>query len=328
MHLDLHLAVADRDGFRDISEMLARDHPVPLPGWSALGGIDPGRTDGFARRGLEHAAVGRFVASRPSQSAHFHPSAQGPHDRGCHIGRVSLRQIRLRPSETSDGNNLAPTAAPKDAKATHAANVTRAGFSLSVHTFWGEAHMRLSKKNSAVLAIAVAALLLSGCSAPEASEPKPETTTAVSSDATEEAGTAGEASFADNVLSLPEYTIRITDSKMIAVGQPGNEYGEKPVIAFWYEVTNNSDETTDPTTAWIGTFTAIQDNDPNAVNELNVGMLPDAQFGDSQLQDIKKGGTVANAVAYELDDETTPVELLASNDLGMTEIGRATFTLQ
>ncbi|MEV8265742.1 MULTISPECIES: DUF5067 domain-containing protein [unclassified Microbacterium] len=188
--------------------------------------------------------------------------------------------------------------------------------------------MRLSKKNSAVLALGVAALLLSGCSAPAASEPKPETTTAVSSDATEEAETTSGASFSDNVLTLPEYTIKITDTKMIAVGQPGNEYGEKPVIAFWYEVTNTSDQPTDPSTAWIGTFTAIQDNDPNAVNELNVGMLPDQQFLDSQIQDIKKGGTVANAVAYELDDETTPVELVASNDFGMTEIGSATFTLQ
>jgi len=187
--------------------------------------------------------------------------------------------------------------------------------------------MRLSKKNSAVLALGVVVLLLSGCSAP-AAEPKPETTTAVSEDTATVEEASSDASFVDNVLTLPEYTVTITDSKKIAVGQPGNEYGEKPVIAFWYEVTNTSDDAIDPTTAWIGTFTAIQDNDPNAVNELNVASLPDAQFLDSQLQDIKNGGTVANAVAYELDDETTPVELVASNDLGMTEIGRATFTLQ
>lgn len=188
--------------------------------------------------------------------------------------------------------------------------------------------MRLSKNNSVVLALVTTALLLSSCSAP-AAEPKPQTTTAVSSDGTsDESETTTDASFANNVLTLPAYTITITDTKKIAVGQPGNEYGEKPVIAFWYEVTNNSADTIDPSIAWIGTFTAIQDNDPNAVNELGIGMLPDEQFLDSQLQDIKKGGTVANAVAYELDDETTPVELVASNDLGVTEIGRATFTLQ
>lgn len=178
-----------------------------------------------------------------------------------------------------------------------------------------------------MLAAGIIALILSGCSAPapEASEPAPETTTAVTPDESE---TPAEASFADNVLTLPEYTIKITDAKMIAVVQPGNEYSQKPVIAFWYEVTNLSDEPIDPTTAWISSFTALQDNDPNAVNELNVGTLPDEQFLDSQLQEIKKDGTVANAASYELDDETTPVELVASNDLGATEIGRATFTLQ
>ena len=39
----------------------------------------------------------------------------------------------------------------------------------------------------------------------------------------------------------------------------------------------------------------------------------------------ESGGTVENAMAYELDDLTTPVELVASDDLGMTEIGRETY---
>lgn len=185
--------------------------------------------------------------------------------------------------------------------------------------------MSRHKLKLAVITGAIAMLALSGCSAPEASTPEPQTTTAVKAD--DETEAAAPESFVDNVLTLPEYTIKITEVKKIGVGEPGNEYGEKPVIAFWYEVTNTSDELIDPSTSWIGTFTAYQDNDPNTVNELNVGMLPDPQFLDTQMQDIKQGGTVANAVAYELDDETTPVELAASNDLGMSEIGRATFTL-
>jgi hypothetical protein len=123
-------------------------------------------------------------------------------------------------------------------------------------------------------------------------------------------------------------TVTITDVKTIAVGETGNEYGEKPVIAFWYEVTNVAADDLDPSTAWIGTFTAYQDNNPNAENELNVGSLPDDAFLDSQIEKIKEGGTVANAVSYELDDATTPVKLVASNDLGMTEIGEMTFELQ
>ena len=65
-----------------------------------------------------------------------------------------------------------------------------------------------------------------------------------------------------------------------------------------------------------------------AENELNVGMLPDDRFLDSQMENIKKGGTVQSAIAYELDDTTTPVELVASDDLGFSEIGRVTYQLK
>lgn len=56
-----------------------------------------------------------------------------------------------------------------------------------------------------------------------------------------------------------------------------------------------------------------------------MGSLPDDAFTESQMETIKEGGTVENAMAYELDDLTTPVELVASDDLGMTEIGRETY---
>lgn len=124
-------------------------------------------------------------------------------------------------------------------------------------------------------------------------------------------------SFADGTLTTGDYTITITDYKVIQPGETGNEYSEKPVIAFWYDTTNTGDEAyVDPMTAWIMVFEAVQDNDPNAVNTLNVASLPDEQFLDSQMQNIKPGGTVANAVAYELDDDTTPVELTARDIMG------------
>ena len=124
-------------------------------------------------------------------------------------------------------------------------------------------------------------------------------------------------SFADGTLTTGDYTITITDYKVIQPGETGNEYSEKPVIAFWYDTTNTGDEAdVDPMTAWITVFEAVQDNHPNAVNALNVAGLPDEQFLDSQMQNIKPGGTVANAVAYELDDGTTPVELTARDVMG------------
>lgn len=102
---------------------------------------------------------------------------------------------------------------------------------------------------------------------------------------------------------------------------------KKPVIAFWYETTNLGDEDLTPMN-FLYAMTAYQDNNPNAENKLEVGSLPDDRFLSSQMEKIKKGGTVENAVAYELDDETTPVDLVASNDLGATEIGKKTYTLK
>jgi hypothetical protein len=146
-----------------------------------------------------------------------------------------------------------------------------------------------------------------------------------SSSASAEAATA---SFKDGVLTTPKYKIEITGHRVIAVGQPGNEYGTKPVIAIVYKTTNLTSTATDPITAWIGSFTATQDNDPNAVNTLDVGALPDEQYLDSQTQQIKEGGTVENAIAYELDDTTTAVELSAKDDLFGDDLGTVTYQLQ
>jgi hypothetical protein len=141
------------------------------------------------------------------------------------------------------------------------------------------------------------------------------------------AKTSAESSFVNGVLTTPDMIIKITDVKTIPAGAAGNEYGEKPVIAFWYEITNLTGDDLSPR-EWIYLFSAIQDNDPNVVNELELASLPDDRFRDSQRETIKKGGTVANAVAYELDDKTTPVDLVASEDLGFTETGRMTYNLE
>jgi hypothetical protein len=132
--------------------------------------------------------------------------------------------------------------------------------------------------------------------------------------------------FENGVLTTPDLKIQITRYKVIKAGQKGNEYGEKPVIAFWYKTTNLSGDDINPT-EFISRINAIQDNDPNAVNELDVGSLPDDRFLDSQFETIKKGGTVEDASAFELDDLVTPVELVATEGLDKV-IGRATYTLR
>jgi hypothetical protein len=133
--------------------------------------------------------------------------------------------------------------------------------------------------------------------------------------------------FENGVLTTPDLKIQITRYKVIKAGQKGNEYGEKPVIAFWYETTNLSGAKVDPTD-FIFHFTAYQDNNPNAENELEVGALPDDRFLDSQMENIKKGGTVESAAAYELDDLDTPVELVATEDLLGEVVGKSTYKLR
>lgn len=133
--------------------------------------------------------------------------------------------------------------------------------------------------------------------------------------------------FENRVLTTPDLKIQITRYKVIKAGQKGNEYGEKPVIAFWYKTTNLSGAKADPT-SFIFNFNAYQDNNPNAENELDVGSLPDDRFLDSQTENIKKGGTVENAAAYELDDLDTPVDLVATEGLLGDVIGKATYKLR
>lgn len=140
--------------------------------------------------------------------------------------------------------------------------------------------------------------------------------------------TIEEVYFKDNEAKLNDLKIKITETKVIQPGEAGNEYSEKPVFAIWYETTNLSDKDIDPTTAWTVVFTAVQDNNPNAVNELNVGALPDEQFLDSQLETIKKDGTVKNAVAYELDDLETPVTLIATQGISGDKLGEKDYNIK
>lgn len=189
----------------------------------------------------------------------------------------------------------------------------------------------MRKRALAIVFAAFMALSLTACGGAPADTAENTTQTEQPSDeAQEPADTEPEREyyFKDNVLVSEDVRIEIKDWKVIPVGDTGNEYGEKPVIAFWYDTTNLSgNENVTPSTAWIAMFTAVQDNDPNMVNELNVGMLPDQQYLDSQMAQIKKDGTVSNAIAYELTDETTPVVLKATRGIGGDTLGEQTFDI-
>lgn len=185
----------------------------------------------------------------------------------------------------------------------------------------------------AILA-AIAATTLTACggdtSTPDANGDASASTSQSASDTAKDASesTSGY-SFKDNVLTSQDVKIEITDYKVIPVGETGNEYGEKPVIAFWYKTTNLSgNEDVSPLAAWTAMFTCVQDNDANAVNELEAASLPDERFLDSQMETIKKDGTVESAVAYSLDDTETPVTLKATQGIGGANLGEQTYNIK
>ncbi len=148
------------------------------------------------------------------------------------------------------------------------------------------------------------------------------------SEAAVEETESAESTFEDGVLTTPDMKIVITDHKVIEAGEGGN-YSDKPVIVFRYEITNISGADLTPN-EWIWDVDAFQDNDPNAENELDLGFYTDDSddLGDS-MENIKKGGTVTYQVSYELDDLTTPVELVANDSLGFgDDLGRVTYELK
>jgi len=130
--------------------------------------------------------------------------------------------------------------------------------------------------------------------------------------------------FKNNTARLDDLKIKITNTKVIKVGEPGNEYGYKPVLAIWHEITNLGDDQTNAVKAWAKVFTAKQDTD----SELNVGYNPEYDYLDTEMAEISKGEKVKNAIAYELNDLETPVTLIARNGLNGEVIGEQIFDIK
>ena len=141
----------------------------------------------------------------------------------------------------------------------------------------------------------------------------------------------GQYTFKDGKVSMEDIDIKITKYKVIPVGEEGNEYGENSVIAFWYDTTNKSGkDIISPMSAWFAAFPEgpIQDNDKNKVNKLKVAGHPDKTLLNDQPATIKKDGTLAGAVAYELTDLTTPVKFTAYKGVGGIELGSQEFAVK
>lgn len=135
-----------------------------------------------------------------------------------------------------------------------------------------------------------------------------------------------ETSFKNNVAKTKDFKMKIKKVKVIQPGEKGNDYGKKPVIAFWYSTTNLSGKELEPND-FITNFDVTQDG-KNATHNLDVTASPDDKYLDSQMDKIKKNGTVDNAVAYTLKDTKNPVKLNFKSILDDQVIGSKTYNLK
>jgi len=173
------------------------------------------------------------------------------------------------------------------------------------------------------------ALSFTACGGDEPAEEEPVDDTAIEEPVEDEPIDEPESEefFKDNVLQLENYKLEITDFKIVKAGEKGNKYGDEPAIVFYYTVTNFSDESLDASTAWMFVFEAIQDNDPNMVNKLDMAILLDDEYNDfaGPLDKIKIDGSVDAVHGYTLTDLKTPVTLIATSGLLGDEIGQQEF---
>lgn len=126
----------------------------------------------------------------------------------------------------------------------------------------------------------------------------------------------------DKTAVLDDINVKVLETEFIPKGT--YEGQDKDQLGIIYEVKNKSDKEIDAISGWLATFEATQDT-KDTVHKLNVGGLPNLEkytpFLDTQLDTIKKDGTLKNGVAYDLEDTTTPVILKATKGVNGEKLG-------
>ena len=156
-------------------------------------------------------------------------------------------------------------------------------------------------------------------------EPVPSTAPAAAEEATPSTAESSR-EITDNSFILTDYTIKITDYRVIPPGEYGNEDGVVPIIGFWFETTNTSGSEIDPSSAWIFSVTAFQDEDGSEY-ELNLSDVPDENYRDSESEPIESGSTVPSAISYELSNASSAVTLKIMDDTTGASIGQKKYEI-
>lgn len=154
------------------------------------------------------------------------------------------------------------------------------------------------------LILAISTLtLLSGCSQAKQSNLTKESNNVSSSIPIPKQILYKDAEFKDNFFSSKSVEFNILTNKIIKPGKPGNENGSKAIIQFWFEVKNNSEHKFTPTAEWLHIFKVTQgDNNLTVYPTTNKNIKNDVLY---------KGEKAVYGLAFELEDDKTPVKLTA-----------------
>ncbi|MFL2028129.1 DUF5067 domain-containing protein [Loigolactobacillus zhaoyuanensis] len=100
-------------------------------------------------------------------------------------------------------------------------------------------------------------------------------------------------------------------------------------IVFEYTITNKTNKDIDAIDGWQAVFNAYQKN-KNTEGKLEVASTPNGYDEElkNQMQKINKGGSIKGVSAYNLDNTTTPVVLMATQGTDGKKLGQKTYKVK
>jgi len=132
--------------------------------------------------------------------------------------------------------------------------------------------------------------------------------------------------FENNVLDSLDYRFEITDVEVVRAGGRENVWGSKPVIVFTYDFTNKRAREVDTIEAWLGTFSAKQE-DENVRQDLRMAPFYTDDLADTKV--VKPNGKVTAQFAYELKEADLPVTLFAQTGVLLkNDAGKQVFPIK
>src|SRR5699024_2709213 len=134
--------------------------------------------------------------------------------------------------------------------------------------------------------------------------------------------------FQDGVIDINNVKLEIQETKVIKPGEKGNEDGENPVFAIWYNATNRTDEEITPEEAWTSQISTIQRSGAEHAHKLEVTSLHNETDSDTQNAPIKKDETAENSVAYELTSSKIPVSFILEDATTGETAGEDNFDIE